>query len=144
MSYKYPLFKLNYDSRETDALISTLESKWISTGPVTSAFEEKFSSMLNVKHALALTNCTVALHLAMQLVGVGQGDEVICPSLTFVATCNAIRYMGAIPVFADIESHENPVISALDIEKRITDNTKAIIVMHYAGCMSCSIVRIQG
>lgn len=138
MNFKIPLFDLNFDERESNAALETIASKWISTGPKTAAFELKFAQMLGAKHAIALSNCTVALHLAMKLVGVKAGDEVICPSLTFVATCNAIRYENAIPVFADITSIENPVISPFDIESKITEKTKAIVVMHYGG-FSCDM-----
>lgn len=133
MSYKIPLFNLNFDEKEQLAAMETIQSGWISTGPKTAEFEAKFATMLHVNHAVALSNCTVALHLAMKLVGVKVGDEVICPSLTFVATCNSIRYVDAIPVFADIESIERPVICPRDIEAKITKKTKAIVVMHYAG-----------
>lgn len=133
MSFKIPLFSLNFDSKEPQAAFDTVTSGWISTGPKTAEFENKFASLLNANHAVALSNCTVALHLAMKLVGVEAGDEVICPSLTFVATCNSIRYVDAIPVFADIESVEKPVICPKDIEAKITKKTRAIVVMHYAG-----------
>lgn len=133
MSYKIPLFNLNFDDKEQQAALETIQSGWISTGPKTSEFESKFAGLLKASFAIALSNCTVALHLAMKLVGVERGDEVICPSLTFVATCNAIRYVDAIPVFADIESLERPVICPRDIESKITSKTKAIVIMHYAG-----------
>jgi dTDP-4-amino-4,6-dideoxygalactose transaminase len=142
MSYKIPLFDLNFDSRETEAVVKTLESKWISTGPQTASFENKFANMLGAKHAVALSNCTVALHLALKLVGVKPGDEVICPSLTFVATCNAIRYMDAVPVFADIESVQRPVMSPFDIRTKITSKTKVILVMHYGG-FACDMDEIM-
>lgn len=131
--YKIPLFDLNFDEQEELAVIDVLRSKWISTGPKTAEFENKFADMLNVNYAVALANCTVALHLALKIVGVERGDEVICPSLTFVATVNAIKYLDAVPVFADITSKENLTISPIEIEKKITKNTKAIIVMHYGG-----------
>lgn len=140
--YKYPLFELNFDYQESEAIINTINSRWISTGPKTEEFENLFAKMFSVKHAVATSNCTVALHLALQIVGVKRGDEVICPSLTFVATCNAIRYLNAIPVFADIEGVDNPTISTTDIEKKITSKTKAIIVMHYAG-FACDMNSIQ-
>ena len=143
MNYKIPLFDLNFDEKEEQAVIETLRSKWISTGPKTAEFEEKFKAMLQVKHALALSNCTVALHLAMKLVGVEASDEVICPSLTFVATANAIRYVDAIPVFADIKSFEDLTINPEDIERKITSKTKAIVVMHYGG-FACDMDRIMG
>jgi dTDP-4-amino-4,6-dideoxygalactose transaminase len=133
MAFKIPLFDLNFDQEEEKAVLETIRSKWISTGPKTIEFENKFSSMLNAKYAIALSNCTVALHLAMKLSEINEGDEVICPSLTFVATVNAIRYVNAVPVFVDIKSFENLTIDPVEIEKKITSKTKAIVVMHYGG-----------
>lgn len=131
--YKIPLFDLNFDEKEEQAVVDVLRSKWISTGPKTSEFENKFAEMLDSSYAVALANCTVALHLALKIVGIERDDEVICPSLTFVATINAIRYLEAVPVFADVKSLEDLTISPSDIEKKITAKTKAIIVMHYGG-----------
>ena len=142
MNYKIPLFDLNFDENEEKAVIQTLRSKWISTGPKTAEFENKFSSLLNVKYSLALSNCTVALHLAMILCGIKEGDEVICPSLTFVATVNAIRYVNAIPVFVDIKSYEDLTIDPIDIENKITSKTKAIVIMHYGG-FACNMDAIM-
>lgn len=93
MSYKIPLFDLNFDEKEEQAVLETIQSKWISTGPKTAAFEKRFAEMFHVDHAVALSNCTVSLHLALKLAGVKADDEVICPSLTFVATVNSIRYV---------------------------------------------------
>lgn len=142
MSYKIPLFDLNFDEKEGQAALETIQSKWISTGPKTAAFEEKFASMLGSKHAVALSNCTVSLHLALKLAGVQAGDEVICPSLTFVATVNSIRYVDAIPVFADMTSYEDPTIDPEDIRRKITSKTKAIMVMHYGG-FACNMEKIM-
>ena len=133
MSFNIPLFKLNFDEREKTAIIDTIESTWISMGPKTEEFEEKFAQALGANHALGLSNCTVSLHLAFDALGIQEGDEVICPSLTFVATVNSIKYVGATPVFADIESTLRPVICPEDIKKKITSKTKAIVVMHMAG-----------
>lgn len=133
MDYKIPLFDLNFDEAEEKAVLDTMRSKWISTGPKTAEFESKFASMLKVKHAVALSNCTVALHLALKVLGIKDGDEVICPSLTFVATVNSIRYLNATPVFADNKSFDDLTIDPEDIESKITDKTKAIVVMHYGG-----------
>ena len=133
MSYKIPLFDLNFDEAEAKAAYDVIKSGWISTGPKCLEFEEKFRGMLGAKHAVSLANCTVALHLAMVILGIQAGDEVIVPSLTFVATANAVRYVGATPVFADICSLEEPTISPEDIRAKISPRTKAIIVMHYAG-----------
>ena len=142
MDYKIPLFELNFDEQEEQAVIETLRSKWISTGPKTEAFEKKFADMLGANHGLALANCTVSLHLALKLAGIQPGDEVICPSLTFVATVNAIRYVDAVPVFADIRSIYDLTIDPEDIEKKITKRTRAIVVMHYAG-FACDMDRIM-
>lgn len=133
MDFKIPLFDLNFDEQEEVAVMDTLRSKWISTGPKCAEFEALFAKMWAVKHAVSLSNCTTALHLALKLVGVGAADEVICPSLTFVATVNAIKYVDAVPVFCDVKSHADLNIHASDIEKLITGKTKAIIVMHFAG-----------
>jgi dTDP-4-amino-4,6-dideoxygalactose transaminase len=142
MDYKIPLFDLNFDEAEENAVLETLRSKWISTGPKTIEFENMFSKMLGSGYSIALSNCTVSLHLALILVGVNEGDEVICPSLTFVATVNSIRYIRAIPVFADIKSYEDLTIDPDDIEKKITHKTKAIIIMHYGG-FACDMDRIM-
>jgi len=133
MNYTIPLFDLNFDEAEEKAVLETIRSKWISTGPKTIEFENKFAELLGVKYVVAVSNCTVALHLAMILTGINEGDEVICPSLTFVATVNAIRYVKAIPVFADIKSFEDLTIDPNDIKRKITPKTKAIVVMHYGG-----------
>lgn len=133
MSYKIPLFDLNFDEKEEKAVLDVIRTGWISTGPKTSEFESKFAGMSGIRHALALSNCTVALHLAMKILDIGRNDEVICPSLTFVATVNAIRYVDAIPVFADIKSYEDLTLDPDDIESKVTSRTKAIVVMHYGG-----------
>jgi dTDP-4-amino-4,6-dideoxygalactose transaminase len=141
MGYSIPLFYLNFDQNEKDVLLKTLESKWISKGPQVKSFEEKFASFLGVKHVVAVSSCTAALHLALVSLGVGTNDEVIVPSLTFVATVNSVRYVGANPIFADIKSFDNFSIDPHDIKKKINDKTKAIIIMHYGG-FSCDMENI--
>lgn len=131
--YSIPLFDLNYDDREVEAAVETIKSGWISTGAKTLAFEERFAKMLGSKYACAVTNCTAALHLACILAGIEAGDEVLCPSLTFAATVNCVRYVGATPVFVDIVGNNNLCIDADILEKHITPRTKAIIPMHFAG-----------
>lgn len=140
--YNIPLFDLNYGQKEVDAVVKTIESKWISMGPKCLELEEKFEKMLKVKYACAVTNCTTALHLACVAAGIKEGDEVICPSLTFAATVNCIRYVGAIPVFCDICGEENLCMNVDLIEGLITENTKAIIPMHYAG-YACDMAQIM-
>jgi len=143
MSYKIPLFELNFDEQEEKAVIETMRSKWISMGPKTKEFETTFAGMLGARHAIALSNCTVSLHLAMVLMQIGPGDEVICPSLTFAATVNAIRYVGAVPVFCDIVSAGELNIDPAHAESLITKKTKAIVVMHYGG-FPCDMEKFTG
>lgn len=128
-----PLFKLNYNEKEQKAVLDTLKSKWISTGPNCKKLEQMFSDKIGSKYCLTTTNCTAALHLAMLVAGIGPGDEVLVPSLSFVATANAVRYVGATPVFCDITSFDDLTISPREIENKITDKTRAIVPMHYAG-----------
>lgn len=142
MPFKIPLFDLNFDEAEEKAVLETLRSKWISAGPKTAKFENKFRSMLGAKYSVALSNCTVSLHLALKLADIKSDDEVICPSLTFVATANSIRYVNAKPVFVDINSYEDLTIDPEDIERKITKRTKAIVVMHYGG-FACDMEAIQ-
>lgn len=133
MNYKIPLFDLNFDEQEELAVLEVIRSNWISTGPKCEEFENLFASMHNVKYAITLANCTCALHLACIVLGIKDGDEVICPSLTFAASVNCIRYVNATPVFCDIKSYEHINIDAAEIEKRITPKTKAVVVVHMAG-----------
>lgn len=133
MAYKIPLFNLNFDEREAQAAYDTIKSGWISTGPKNAELEQMFIDMWNVKYAVSMSNCTDALHVCCMVCGFGPGDEVICPSLTFAASCNCIRYGGATPVFADIVGPDHINIDPKDIERKITPNTKGIIVVHMAG-----------
>ncbi len=115
------------------AVQSVLQSGWLTMGSVTQGFETAFAQYTGAKHALAVSNCTDGLHMACLALGLQPGDEVILPSLTFVATANAVRYTGATPVFADIVSERNLNISPESIESCITGRTRAIIVVHYGG-----------
>ena len=133
MAYKIPLFNLNFDECEAQAAYDTIKSGWISTGPKNSELEQMFMDMWKVKYAVSMSNCTSALHVCCMVCGFGPGDEVICPSLTFAASCNCIRYVGATPVFADIVSLDHINIDPADIERKITPKTKGIIVVHMAG-----------
>ena len=139
-----PLFDLNYGREEEEAVLRVLRSKWLTMGPETEALECEFAEYFKVKHALAVSSCTTALHLANLAVGVKQGTEVICPSLTFVATSNSVIYPGGTPVFADITSTDDWTISPHEIEKMINKNTRSIIVMHYGGfaCKMDEIIEI--
>ena len=118
MAYKIPLFNLNFD--EAQAAYDTIKSGWISTGPKNAELEQMFIDMWGVKYAVSMANCTDSLHVACIVCGFGPGDEVICPSLTFAASCNCIRYVGATPVFADIIGPDHINIDPADIERKIT------------------------
>jgi dTDP-4-amino-4,6-dideoxygalactose transaminase len=128
-----PLFDLRLEPQDLQAVAETLRSGWLTLGPRTAAFEEAFAAHLGARHAIAVSSCTAALHLAYLAAGVGPGDEVIVPSFTFAATANAVIYCGATPVFAEIESRENPSLDSTDVERRITPRTKAVCVVHFAG-----------
>lgn len=132
--WKVQLFKLNYDEMEPQAVKDVLDSAWITMGQKTIDFETKFAEYLGygVK-GLAVSNCTAALHLALIALGVKEGDEVITPSLTFVADQNVTSMVGATNVLADITSYEDWSMDPKDIEARITPKTKALILVHYAG-----------
>lgn len=133
MSYNIPLFKLNFDEKEANAAAETIKSGWISTGPKCEELEQMFVKMFNVNYAVSMSNCTDALHLCCLVCGIAPGDEVLCPSLTFAASANCIRYVGATPVFCDIIGPEHININPADIERKITSKTKAIVVVHMGG-----------
>jgi dTDP-4-amino-4,6-dideoxygalactose transaminase len=133
MDWRIPLSDIDFDDTEALAVQDVIKSRWLTMGKVTQEFESSFADYTQTKHAIAVTNATAALHLACLALGIGPGDEVIVPSLTFVATANAVRYVGATPVFADIIGPDNLNISPAAINLLITPRTRAIIVMHYAG-----------
>lgn len=121
------------DGNEKAYVLDCLESTWISSsGKYLDRFEAAFAEFCGVRHAVACSNGTTALHLALAALGVGPGDEVIVPTLTFVATANTVTYCGARPVFVDAES-ETWTIDPASIESKITPRTKGIIVVHLFG-----------
>lgn len=127
-----PVARPYFGVEEEQALVSALKSGWVSQGPKVAAFEQKFAEYVGSKYAVALSSCTTALHLAMLTSGIGEGDEVLCPSLSFIATANCIRYVGAHPVFVDID----PVTYNLNpnrVEEAITLRTRAILAVHQVG-----------
>lgn len=128
-----PLFDVQLEQRHIDAVADTLRSGWLTMGPRTQEFERVFAEHLGCRHAIALANCTAALHLAYLAAGVGPGDEVIVPAITFVATAAAARYCGAEPVFADVKGTHDLGIDPEDVERRITERTKAVCAVHYGG-----------
>jgi dTDP-4-amino-4,6-dideoxygalactose transaminase len=142
--WEIPLFDISFDEKEQKAALDVIRSGWFTMGKVTQRFEELFAEAIGVKHAIAVSSGTAALHLSKVATGISEGDEVICPSLTFVAGANTIIRSGARPVFADITSTNDLNISPEDIESKMTDRTKAIDIVHYAGypCDMSSILKI--
>lgn len=128
-----PLFDLQLTPEDLDAVAETLRSGWLTMGPRTEEFERAFAEHLGCRHAIAVSSCTAALHLAYLAAGVGPGDEVIVPSFTFAATAAAVIYAGGTPVFADIIGLEDPSIDPEDVRARITPRTKAVACVHFAG-----------
>ncbi len=116
---------------EAQSAYDTILTGWVTQGPRVQEFEEKFASYTGANYAVALSNCTTALHLAMIVAGIKAGDEVICPSMSYVATANSIMYVGATPVFAEVNEHFN--LDVEDVEKKITSKTKAILLVHQIG-----------
>ncbi len=116
---------------EIDEVVDSLRSGWITTGPKVKKFEERFAEYCGVDHAIAVNSCTAALHVALAALGVGPGDEVILPTMTFCSTANVVAHLGARPVIVDIDKHYQISVDA--IERAITPRTKAIIPVHYAG-----------
>jgi len=127
-----PISKPYLTKEEAQQAYDTILSGWITQGPKVSEFEKNIADYVGTKYAVAVSNCTTALHLAMLVSEITSGDEVICPSLSYIATANAIKYVNAIPVFAEI----NPISYNLDIEdveRKITAKTKAILLVHQIG-----------
>ena len=127
-----PIAKPFLTQDEAVAAHDTILTGWITQGPRVQEFEEKFAAYTGAKYAVAVSNCTTALHLAMLVAGVGPGDEVICPSMSYIATANAIQYVGAKPIFAEVQP-DTYNLDPVDAEKRITEKTKAILLVHQIG-----------
>lgn len=117
---------------EIAAVAAVLRSGWITTGLKTKEFEARFAEAVSAPHAVMVNSCTAALHLALEAVGVGPGDEVIVPTLTFAATGEVVRYLGAVPVLVDVRAHDHNIDPAA-IERAITPKTRAILLVHFAG-----------
>jgi perosamine synthetase len=135
-----PVARLLMDERETDAAGRVIRSGWITQGPEVAAFEDEFAAAVGTPHACAVSSCTAAMHVALVAAGVGPGDEVITVSHSFIATANAVRYCGAMPVFVDIDEETFNMDPAL-VESAVTARTKAILCVHQLG-MPCDLGQI--
>jgi perosamine synthetase len=128
-----PVYQPSLDGNEKKYVLDCLESSWISSkGKYINLFESEFANYLHVNYATSVCNGTVALHLALIALGIGPGDEVIVPTLTYIASVNAIAYTGAVPVFVD-SLEESWQMDPADVRRKITTNTKAILCVHLYG-----------
>lgn len=142
---KIPFHKALLGEEEVNAASEVIRSGWLTMGEKTFEFERNFSEYTGASDSIAVNSCTAALHLALKAAGIGQGDEVIIPAMTFIATWEIIRYFDAVPVLCDID-RDSFVISAAEIENKITEKTRAIIPVHYGGesCDMDAIMEIAG
>ncbi len=132
-SPEVPLFDLRLTAEDVAAVEEVLRSGWLTMGPRTEAFEATFAEHLGARHAVAVSSCTAALHLAYLAAGVGPGDEVIVPAMSFAATAAAVVHAGGTPVFADILGPHDLGLDPASVAARISPRTKAVCVVHYAG-----------
>ena len=132
--HKIPYSKVICDGNELDYIREVLESGWITTAGKTHEFEERFATAVNARYACAVNSCTAALHLALEAIGIGSGDKVFVPTMTFTASAEIIRYLGADPVFLDVEygtSLVSPAIVADGLQRH--PDVKALVTVHFAG-----------
>ena len=136
MKWKVALSDLNFDHRERKIVNQVIRNRWLTMGEMVKKLERNFANFLGVRHAFGVSSGTAALHLALRALNIRAEDEILVPSLTFVASSNAILYVRAKPVFVDITSLSDFNMSCDDLEKRITRRTKAIMVVHYGGYLA--------
>jgi dTDP-4-amino-4,6-dideoxygalactose transaminase len=127
-----PVMRPWLGAEEAAAAAAAVASGWVAQGPRVAEFEESFAAAIGADHAVAVSSCTAALHLALVVAGIGRGDEVVVPSLSFIATANAPRYVGAVPVFADVDEATQNLTPAT-VEPCLTPRTRAVILVDQAG-----------
>lgn len=132
MSGFLPYGRQTIDASDVEAVVEALQSDYLTTGPTVARFEEAFAQFVGVRYAVAVANGTAALHTAYAALGIGPGDEVIVPAMTFAATANAACYLGAKPVFADVEC-DTLLLDHNVLDPLVTERTKAIVAVDYAG-----------
>ena len=134
MNWRYQLSELNWGKDELTSVMNIMEGGWVTAGEETQRFEAEFISAMGWanRRAVAVSSCTAAIHLALMDIGVGPGDEVIVPALTFVSCWNVVRQLGATAIYMDCDPHTGN-INVDDIQKLVTPRTKAAIVVHFAG-----------
>jgi dTDP-4-amino-4,6-dideoxygalactose transaminase len=133
VSWTIPLTDVVVTESDRLAVAECLQSGWLTMGPRTQRFEAALAEWTGAPHAIAVSSATAALHLSCRALGLGPGDEVIVPALTFVATLNGPRYTGAQPVLCDVEAPDRPNLSAENVERCITPRTRAVMAMHFCG-----------
>lgn len=138
-----PFFRPSLGDAEIDAVVGAMRSGWLTTGPNASAFEAEFAAQFDGEdvHAVAVNSATAALHLGLEALGVGPGDEVIVPTLTFTATAEVVRYLGATPVFVDID-RETLCLTTEGVRAALTARTKVVMPVHFAG-RSCDMTSLR-
>src|SRR5689334_2703514 len=127
-----PVMKPWLDDREAEAAAETVASGWLAQGPRVAEFESAFAAHVGAPHGVAVSSCTTALHLALHLLGIGPGDEVVVPSFSFIATANCVVYVGGTPVFGDVEANSGN-LSVRTVEPVLTPRTRAVVVVDQGG-----------
>jgi dTDP-4-amino-4,6-dideoxygalactose transaminase len=131
--WRVPLTDIVVPEQDVQAVIECLESGWLTMGPRTKAFEDGLAAFVGTPHAVTVSSGTAALHLACLAAGIGEGDEVIVPAISFVASASAARYVGAEPVLCDVIGPHEFNIDPEDVERRITSRTRAVVAVHFCG-----------